>query len=270
MTGYISVHRKMMDSAIWSDPNYLKLWMYCLFKAGYKEREILLGNTMIKLSVGQFVTGRKVLTDEMNKGVKPEQKLSEKSWERYLKNLEKWEMLTIEVTNKFSVVTVVKYGVYQNKTDEVDQLVDQQVTNKCPTTDQQVTTNNKVNKVNKVKKEPSSPKFSTSDMENSKLLFEKMLENNPDIKQPNFEKWASDFRMIRERDQKTDVQIKYLINWTQNDEFWKSNILSPSKLRKQWDQLVIKAKAEKAKGQEQSVINKQPKAFDVNDYLRSE
>lgn len=149
MTGYISVHRKMMQSAIWSDPNYLKLWMYCLFKASYKDREILLGNNLIKLSPGQFITGRKSLTEELNYGVKPEQKLSEKSWERYLKNLEKWEMLTIKVTNKYSVVTVVKYSVYQNKQDEVDHVVDQQMTNNCPTDDQQLTTNNNLNKGNK-------------------------------------------------------------------------------------------------------------------------
>jgi hypothetical protein len=153
MTGYISVHRKLMNSAIWSDPNYLKLWLYCLFKASHKEHELLVGNQMVKLSRGQFITGRKKLTEEMNEGVKPEQKLSEKSWERHLKNLEKWQMLTIEVTNKFSLVTVGKYDFYQGGAIESDQVNDQQVTNSCPTSDQQLTTNNNGNKGNNDNKE---------------------------------------------------------------------------------------------------------------------
>jgi hypothetical protein len=84
-------------------------------------------------------------------------------------------------------------------------------------------------------------------MKNTKLLFELMQENNPDVKKPNLDKWADVFRLMREKDKRTDEQIKYLIHWTQSDEFWKSNILSPSKLRKQWDQLVLKAKTEHEK-----------------------
>ena len=78
-------------------------------------------------------------------------------------------------------------------------------------------------------------------MESAKLLFELMQQNNPDVKQPNFEKWAGDIRKIRELDKRTTKQINWLIRWTQQDDFWQTNILSPAKLRKQWDQLVMKA-----------------------------
>lgn len=87
-------------------------------------------------------------------------------------------------------------------------------------------------------------KFSISDMENAKYLFELMQQNNPGAKQPDFDKWADTFRLMRERDERTDEQIKYLISWSQQDEFWHMNILSPDKLRKQWDKLVLKAKAD--------------------------
>jgi len=40
---------------------------------------------------------------------------------------------------------------------------------------------------------------------------------------------------------KRDVsEIGQVIEWCQQDQFWQSNILSTSKLRKQYDQLVIK------------------------------
>ncbi|MGN4719614.1 hypothetical protein ACTFQ7_28245 [Bacillus cereus group sp. MYBK226-2] len=109
---------------------------------------------------------------------------------------------------------------------------------------------------NTTKKKTSCQKFSTSDLENAKLLFELMLLNNPSAKEPNLEKWANDFRLMREKDSRTDEQIKYLINWTQKDDFWSTNILSPAKLRKQFDALVVKIKKEKAKNQPKVVKGK--------------
>ena len=50
-------------------------------------------------------------------------------------------------------------------------------------------------------------------------------------------KWVDDIRLMMERDERTYEQIKYLIDWSQNDSFWKTNILSPSKLREKFDQL---------------------------------
>lgn len=104
-----------------------------------------------------------------------------------------------------------------------------------------------------------SPKYKTCDMEFAHQLYSRMLENNPDVKKPNFDKWADEFRLIRERDNRTEEQIRYLIDWTQSDSFWKGNILSPSKLRKQFDQLAVKVR-EDIKKKSQPVKTK-PKAF---------
>ncbi|MRB24062.1 DNA replication protein DnaD [Bacillus thuringiensis] len=93
-------------------------------------------------------------------------------------------------------------------------------------------------------KKTSRLKFETCDMEHAQLLFKLILDTNPDHKEPDLEKWANEFRLIRERDKKTNEQIIYLIKWSQSNSFWKKNILSPSKLRKQWDRLVIEAKEE--------------------------
>jgi hypothetical protein len=212
--------------------------MYCLLKSSHKEREQLVGNQIEKIVPGQFITGRKVLEEDLNKGMKKEQKLSEKTWYRYLENLEKFEMLTIKKTNKYSVVTISNWNEYQQ--------TDQQLTNNSPTVDQQLTTNKNVKNV-KNDNNTSSLKYEISDKENAELLFSLMLKNNPSVKEPNLDKWADEFRKIREIDKRTDEQIKYLINWTQSDSFWSTNILSPSKLRKQWDQLVLKVKEQKPK-----------------------
>lgn len=139
MQGWIKVHRKLVNNPIWQDPYYLKLWMYCLMKASHKEHKQLVGNQMVTLNPGEFVTGRKSLSDDLNNGVKPKQQLSERTWYRYLENLESWGMLTIKKTNKYSVVSINKWHDYQES--------DQQLTNNRPTVDHQLTTNKNVKNV---------------------------------------------------------------------------------------------------------------------------
>lgn len=48
-------------------------------------------------------------------------------------------------------------------------------------------------------------------------------------------------RLLIDRDGFTPEQIKYIIEWTCNDEFWRPNVLSASKLREKFPQLMAKA-----------------------------
>lgn len=52
---------------------------------------------------------------------------------------------------------------------------------------------------------------------------------------------------MMERDERTEEQIRYLIEWSQSNSFWKSNILSTKKLREKATTLIRQIKAEKAK-----------------------
>jgi hypothetical protein len=46
---------------------------------------------------------------------------------------------------------------------------------------------------------------------------------------------------MRRLDERSPEQIRGIIEWSQKDEFWKQNIRSVSKLRKQFDNLLVKA-----------------------------
>lgn len=91
-------------------------------------------------------------------------------------------------------------------------------------------------------------------------LYQNILENNPDHKEPNLQSWANDVRLMMDRDKRTEDQISYLMDWVQNDSFWKTNILSVSKLREKYDQLVIRVKQDIQK-QNKQVVNLKPKAY---------
>ena len=55
------------------------------------------------------------------------------------------------------------------------------------------------------------------------------------------EKWANTIRLMREVDGRTLQDIGAAFDWANKDSFWSSNILSPEKLRKQYDKLKVKA-----------------------------
>jgi hypothetical protein len=87
-----------------------------------------------------------------------------------------------------------------------------------------------------------STKLEEIDLELSRLLLDFIRENTPTFKQPNLEKWAEYIRLMRERDGRTEAQIRFLITWCQKDPFWQANILSTKKLRDKFDTLVAQVK----------------------------
>jgi len=133
MRGWVKLHRKLLESSVFDDPQILKLWVWCLLKASHNPTTVLVEKQEVSLEPGQFVTGRYALADEYNRGLPKSKKVSPVSLWRWLKKLEKWEKVNIKTTSKYSVVTVLNWGDYQQ--DE------QQVNNKWSADEQQVNTN---------------------------------------------------------------------------------------------------------------------------------
>jgi hypothetical protein len=120
--------------------------------------------------------------------------------------------------------------------------------------------NNKINQNtlnnNKIKesKSPCLEKFQDEDIQLTQLLIDKMIENNPlssiirRLTPKRQEVWIDECRKLREIDKRSFEQIEQIIIFSQDDSFWKSNILSMPKLREKFDQLWLKAKKEKYAG----------------------
>jgi len=134
--GWISIHRKLLDSAVFDNPELLKMWVWCLLKATHTEHKQLIGLQEENLEIGQFIFGRKVAAREL--------KMSESKVYRFLKSLETRNRIEVKTNNKYSVVTIVNYAYYQDKECNIEQ----QMNNKRTTNEQQMNTNNKVSKVN--------------------------------------------------------------------------------------------------------------------------
>lgn len=74
----------------------------------------------------------------------------------------------------------------------------------------------------------------------AKLLLNKIKERKADFKQPNLQKWTKYIDLMIKQDERKPDRIKEVIKWCQDNEFWQNNILSPKKLRQQFDQLEFK------------------------------
>lgn len=118
---WIKLYRKILKSPIWENEKALKVWIWCLVKATHEERIQLVGQQEVLLQKGQFVFGRKKASKELQ--------MSESMVYRYMKVLEKLQMLNIKPNNKFSVVSIEKWEDYQ----ENKEIIDNKINNKRTT-----------------------------------------------------------------------------------------------------------------------------------------
>ena len=79
------------------------------------------------------------------------------------------------------------------------------------------------------------------------LMANAILERDPqyrflvaDKREKTLGNWAGDIDKINRIDGRPWEQIRSVVGWYTKDDFWSVNIVSGSKLRKQFDQLVLK------------------------------
>ncbi|KMN57355.1 MULTISPECIES: hypothetical protein [Bacillus] len=257
MIGWIKLHRSVQDHWIYQEKRKFskyEAWLDLLMMASHKDNKFVLGNELYDLKRGEFISSIRKLGERWS--------WSNTKVTQFLDLLKKDEMIDFKKDTKKTLITIVNYGVYHDSDEEKKTVIEHKNDTKAT---QKHTIKNEKNVKNEKNIKPSRLKYEICDMENAEYLFKEIQNNNPDAKKPNLEKWANEFRLIRERDKRTDQQIKYLINWSQQDSFWKTNILSPASLRKQFDRLVTKIKSDK----EQKKANKAPRLnveeFDLDD-----
>lgn len=128
--GYAKLYRSLLTHPIFADPYLLKLFNYCLLKASYKQRDVILDNAVITLMPGEFIWGRIAASKELNENTKPKYKISESTWERKLSVLEKMQIVNRKVTNKYTIVKLVNWQVYQSEESQSEHQIEQQMNNR--------------------------------------------------------------------------------------------------------------------------------------------
>jgi len=142
--GYICLWRKTIESEVFHNEGLFKVWVWCLMKANHKEAYVPMktgrGETTVKVLPGQFIFGRYSAARELH---------TEPStlWQR-LKKLKSTQNIDIESNSKYSIISIINWGIYQAQKNNCDSEKDRQKTGKRQPSD---TNNNDNNEKNKYK-----------------------------------------------------------------------------------------------------------------------
>lgn len=165
MDGYIKLYRKLLENPVFQNDRLLKVFIWCLLKASYKEHEQLLGLHTVQLQPGQFIYGRFKASQEL--------KIKPSTLNDQMNTLKRLQIIDIKPNNKYSIVTLANWTLYQSNEEASDNKTD----SKATTNQQQTDTNKKGKKGNN--------KYS-SDFEKFYALYP-----NPFNKMQTFKNWEA-------------------------------------------------------------------------------
>lgn len=130
--GHIKIDRRILNWEWYRDSNMVHVFLHLLLNANYADGRFQ--GVLVKR--GQLIIGRLKLAMALG--------LTERQIRTCLNKLKMTNEISIQTTNKFSIVTICKYDSYQSSQVKSDQQNDpqsgKQKTNKRPTKDQQATT----------------------------------------------------------------------------------------------------------------------------------
>lgn len=105
--GWISVHRQLEDHWLWEDKPYAKgqAWVDLLMLANHEDNKFLLGNELMEVKAGSFVTSISKLCKKWG--------WSNTKVVKFLDVLEAEKMIKRKSDTKKTVITIENYSVYQ-------------------------------------------------------------------------------------------------------------------------------------------------------------
>ncbi|WP_233510686.1 hypothetical protein [Staphylococcus pseudintermedius] len=150
MTGWISLHRSIEEHWTFKEKrkfSKFEAWIDILLMVNHKDKKIALGNELIVVKRGQKITSIRQLCERWH--------WSNNKVKNFLKMLEDDGMLNVKSDAKKTLLTVVKYDVYQSQNLEMRRESDANASQMHHESDAKATrmhTNNNDNNVNNERK----------------------------------------------------------------------------------------------------------------------
>ena len=154
MSGWICLHRKLLDWEWYSDHNTKILFIHCLLRANYSDAKWK-GQSVNR---GQFISSLETLSKETG--------LTISQVRTSIKKLKSTNEIAEKSQARSRVVTVLEYDTYQDNSTQVSRLV----TARSQASDSEIATDNNVNNVNnetKVNKDTEKQRLPFSEIQNA-------------------------------------------------------------------------------------------------------
>lgn len=229
--GWVKFRREWLDNpAISGDADRLAVFMYLLCNAAIEPTPAMFGGKPIILQPGQLTAGRKQIADATG--------VQEFKVMRTAKRLETAHLIAQQTSNKNSLFSILcgdfsSYSAQQNA---------QQLHNNCTHLEKEEARNLSSSELSQ---------SSSTDKPKVKKVFnhgetaykaarwladeiERRLSTCKPYTENQIQAWALDFDRCNRLDGHPWEEINDVLAFSQNDGFWKRNILSGSKFRKQY------------------------------------
>lgn len=143
--GYILLSRGILDSDVFASQKLLKIWVWCLCKANFKDKSFPLkigkGETIVKVKRGSFIFGRNKAEEELF--------IDGSTIYKSIHKLKEFNMIEIDSNNQYSIITVNNYDTYQNSENYKVTSKEQPSNNQVTSKEQPSNTTKNANKDNK-------------------------------------------------------------------------------------------------------------------------
>lgn len=147
--GFILLSRNILESDVFASQKLLKIWVWCLCKANFKDKTIPLkvgkGEKILKVKRGSFVFGRNKAEEELF--------IDGSTIYKSIKKLQEMEMIKIDSNNQYSIITICKYDTYQDNNSYKVTSKEQPSNSKVTAKEQPSNTTNTLNNDNTLNKE---------------------------------------------------------------------------------------------------------------------
>lgn len=230
--GWVKVARKLLDWRWYKDANTARVFLHLLLSANVEDHDF----QHVTIHRGQVATSYESLANALS--------LSVQNVRTAIAHLKSTGELTSKAYSKFQVFTIVSWDLYQCE-----------LTGKL-TGNQQATNNNQRSQdVKNILLSELSDE--TTDKARPKKVFEheeiaykaaRWLADQIEARMPTCKKytenqlqaWALDFDRCNRLDGHPWEEINDVLSFSQSDSFWRQNILSAGKFRKQYVSLLAR------------------------------
>jgi hypothetical protein len=155
-SGWIKLHRKLLDSQVFANEGLLKVWIYCLCRANHDVSYVPIttgkGTTEVKVDKGQFIFGRKSSAKDLG--------MNQSTLYKRLKKLEKLGNCNTQSNSHYTLVTICNWETYQDSKKPLEQGKEQPSNNQVTTREQPSNTDKNDNNYKNEKNTKSDSKES--------------------------------------------------------------------------------------------------------------
>lgn len=259
MSGWIKLHRSLLDWEWYNDCNVVYTFMHLLLEANWEDKKW----RGITIPRGSLVTSVAKLSESL--------KLTIQQTRTALSKLKSTNNITITTTNGYSLISIVNYGFYQNSNDELTSETTSEETSEQQTNNKQVnkrittTKESKNQEYNNIYNNPPYPPKEEKTEPSKKYVFEghvvKLIDRD-------FKKWKEAYPLVD-----LNYSLAGFDNWAkdQTEEIKKnwfvrcSNYLA--KKNKQFEERAKQTKPQPKPAQKSPKPEKEESIWDVYDRL---